>query len=118
MCIRDSAGTAAIHLALKLAGVRAGENVFVSSLTFSATCNPIRYENAVPIFIDSEEDTWNMDPEALRKAFKKYPDTRVVVIVHLYGTPAKMDEIMDICKEHNAILKMCIRDRCSIQLYR
>lgn len=99
-----SAGTAAIHLALKLAGVRAGENVFVSSLTFSATCNPIRYENAVPIFIDSEEDTWNMDPEALRKAFKKYPDTRVVVIVHLYGTPAKMDEIMDICKEHNAIL--------------
>ena len=99
-----SAGTAAIHLALKLAGVRAGENVFVSSLTFSATCNPIRYENAVPIFIDSEEDTWNMDPEALRKAFKKYPDTRVVVIVHLYGTPAKMDEIMEICKEHNAIL--------------
>lgn len=99
-----SAGTAAIHLALKLAGVRAGENVFVSSLTFSATCNPIRYENAVPIFIDSEEDTWNMDPEALRKAFKKYPETRVVVIVHLYGTPAKMDELMKICEENNAIL--------------
>lgn len=99
-----SAGTAAIHLALKLAGVRAGENVFVSSLTFSATCNPICYENAVPIFIDSEEDTWNMDPEALRIAFKKYPDTRVVVIVHLYGTPAKMDELMKICEENNAIL--------------
>ena len=99
-----SAGTAAIHLALKLAGVRAGENVFVSSLTFAATCNPICYENAVPIFIDSEEDTWNMDPEALRIALKKYPDTRVVVIVHLYGTPAKMDELMKICEENNAIL--------------
>lgn len=99
-----SAGTAAIHLALKLAGVRAGENVFVSSLTFSATCNPIRYENATPIFIDSEEETWNMDPKALRKAFEKYPNTRIVVIVHLYGTPAKMDEIMEVCEEYNAIL--------------
>lgn len=99
-----SAGTAAIHLALKLAGVKQGETVFVSDLTFSATCNPIVYENAAPVFIDSEEDTWNMDPKALRRAFEKYPDTKVVVIVHLYGTPAKLDEIMEICKEHNAVL--------------
>lgn len=99
-----SAGTAAIHLALKLAGVKAGDRVFVSSLTFSATCNPITYENAIPVFIDSERDTWNMSPEALQKAFEKYPDTKVVVVVHLYGTPAKLDEIMEICKEHDAIL--------------
>jgi len=99
-----SAGTAALHLAIKLAGVKAGDKVFVSSLTFSATCNPIVYENAIPVFIDSERETWNMSPEALRKAFEKYPDTKVVVIVHLYGTPCKLDEIMEICKEHNAIL--------------
>lgn len=99
-----SAGTAAIHLALKLAGVKAGDKVFVSTLTFSATCNPIVYENAEPVFIDSEKDTWNMSPKALRKAFEKYPDVKVVVLVHLYGTPAKLDEIMEICREHNAIL--------------
>ncbi|GAB5617064.1 aminotransferase class V-fold PLP-dependent enzyme [Faecalimonas canis] len=99
-----SAGTAAIHLALKLAGVKQGDTVFVSSLTFSATCNPIVYEKAIPVFIDSERETWNMSPEALKKAFEKYPETKVVVIVHLYGTPAKMDEILEICKEHNAIL--------------
>lgn len=99
-----SAGTAAIHLALKLAGVKSGDRVFVSSLTFSATCNPITYENAIPVFIDSERGTWNMSPDALRKAFEKYPDTKVVVVVHLYGTPCKLDEIMEICKEHNAIL--------------
>lgn len=99
-----SAGTAALHLAMKLAGVKAGDRVFVSSLTFSATCNPITYENAIPVFIDSERDTWNMSPEALRKAFEKYPDTKVVVVVHLYGTPCKLDEIMAICDEHGAIL--------------
>lgn len=99
-----SAGTAAIHLALKLAGVKQGDTVFVSSLTFSATCNPIVYEKAIPVFIDSERETWNMNPDALRKAFEKYPETKVVVVVHLYGTPAKMDEILAICKEHNAIL--------------
>lgn len=99
-----SAGTAALHMAVKLAGVKPGERVFVSSLTFSATCNPIVYENAVPVFIDSEEDSWNMSPDALRKAFEKYPDTRVVVMVHLYGTPGKLDEILEICEEHNAIL--------------
>lgn len=99
-----SAGTAALHLALKLAGVKTGDKVFVSSLTFSATCNPITYENAIPVFIDSERDTWNMSPEALSKAFEKYPDTKVVVMVHLYGTPGKLDEILRICQEHNAIL--------------
>lgn len=99
-----SSGTAALHLAMKLAGVKSGDRVFVSSLTFSATCNPITYENAVPVFIDSERDTWNMSPEALRKAFEKYPDTKVVVMVHLYGTPGKLDEIMEICKEYGAIL--------------
>lgn len=99
-----SAGTAALHLAMKLAGVKAGDRVFVSSLTFSATCNPITYENAIPVFIDSERDTWNMSPDALQKAFEKYPDTRVVVVAHLYGTPSKLDEIMEICKEYGATL--------------
>lgn len=95
-----SAGTAAIHLALKLAGVKEGDIVFVSDLTFSATCNPICYEKAIPVFIDSEPDTWNMDPEALKKAFEKYPNPKAVVCVHLYGTPAKIDELMAICEEH------------------
>lgn len=99
-----SAGTAAIHLAMKLAGIKAGDRVFVSSLTFSATCNPITYENAIPVFIDSERDTWNMSPDALRRAFEKYPDTKAVVVVHLYGTPCKLDEIMDICEEYGATL--------------
>ena len=95
-----SAGTAAIHLALKLADVKEGDIVFVSDLTFSATCNPICYEKAIPVFIDSEPDTWNMDPEALKKAFEKYPNPKAVVCVHLYGTPAKIDELMAICEEH------------------
>ena len=96
-----SAGTAAIHLALKIIGVQPGDIVFSTDLTFAATCNPITYEKAVPVFIDSEEDTWNMSPEALKKAFEKYPNPKAVVIAHLYGTPAKMDEIMAICAEHN-----------------
>lgn len=96
-----SAGTAAIHLAIKLLGIKKDDVVFVSSLTFSATCNPIVYENATPVFIDSEKDTWNMSPEALEKAYEKYPNPKAVIIVHLYGTPAKMDEICAICKEHN-----------------
>lgn len=99
-----SAGTAAIHLALKLLGVQQGDIVFVSSLTFSATCNPICYEKATPVFIDSEPDTWNMSPKALRKAFEKYPNPKAVVIAHLYGTPAKLGEIMEICAEHNVPL--------------
>lgn len=96
-----SAGSAAIHLGLKALNVKQGDIVFCSSLTFSATCNPIIYQNATPVFIDSEYETWNMDPKSLKKAFKKYPNPKAVIVVHLYGTPAKMDEIMKICKEHN-----------------
>lgn len=99
-----SAGTAAIHMALKAAGVEEGDIVFCSSLTFSASCNPIIYQNATPVFIDSEPDTWNMDPRALEKAFEKYPNPKAVVLVHLYGNPAKLDEIVRICKEHNTTL--------------
>ena len=96
-----SSGTAAIHLAIKLLGIGAGDIVFCSALTFSASCNPVRYENATPVFIDSEPDTWNMSPQALRRAFEKYPHPKAVICVHLYGTPAKMDEIMEICEEHH-----------------
>lgn len=99
-----SAGTAAIHMALKAAGVGEGDIAFCSSLTFSASCNPIIYQNATPVFIDSEPDTWNMDPRALEKAFEKYPNPKAVVLVHLYGNPAKLDEIVRICKEHNTTL--------------
>ena len=99
-----SAGTAAIHLALRILGVGEGDVVFAPSLTFSATCNPIVYEKATPVFIDSEPDTWNMSPEALKRAFEKYPNPKAVVVVHLYGTPAKLTEIMEICREHNVPL--------------
>ncbi len=99
-----SSGTAALHLAVKLAGVQPGENVFCSDMTFSATVNPVSYEKGRQIFIDSEYDTWNMDPVALEKAFQLYPDTRVVMLAHLYGTPAKLDEILSICKKHRAVL--------------
>ncbi|NLL78185.1 MAG: aminotransferase class I/II-fold pyridoxal phosphate-dependent enzyme [Clostridiales bacterium] len=99
-----SAGTAAIHLALRLLGVKKGDIVFVPSLTFSATCNPIIYENATPVFIDSERETWNISPEALRKAYDKYPNPKAVIIVHLYGTPAKIDEIMSICAEKGTVV--------------
>lgn len=97
-------GTSALHLAVKLAGVKAGDKVFCSDLTFAATVNPVSYEGAEQVFIDSERDTWNMDPAALEKAFKKYPDTKVVIVVNLYGTPAKLDEIKEICDRHGAIL--------------
>lgn len=96
-----SAGTAAIHLALKLIGVKQGDIVFSSDLTFSATCNPICYEKATPVFIDAEPGTWDISPEALKKAFEKYPNPQALIFVHLYGTPARVDEIMAICKEHN-----------------
>jgi len=99
-----SAGTAALHLAVKLAGVKPGDKVFCTDMTFDATVNPVTYEGGEQIFIDSEYDTWNMDPKALERAFQKYPDVKVVVLAHLYGTPSKMDEILDICKVHNAIL--------------
>ncbi len=99
-----SCGTSALHLAVKLAGVRAGDTVFCPDMTFVATVNPVVYEKATPVFIDTEYDTWNMDPEALKKAFELYPDTRVIVVANLYGTPAKFDEICAIAKEHNAII--------------
>lgn len=99
-----SSGTAAIHLALKILGVKEGDIVFVPTLTFSATCNPVVYEKATTVFIDSEWDTWNMDPRALERAFEKYPNPKAVIVVHLYGTPAKLDEIMELCKAHNVPL--------------
>lgn len=99
-----SAGTAALHLAVKLAGVKPGDKVFCTDMTFDATVNPVTYEGGEQIYIDSEYDTWNMDPKALERAFQKYPDVKVVVLAHLYGTPSKMDEILDSCNAHNAIL--------------
>ncbi|WP_306485348.1 DegT/DnrJ/EryC1/StrS aminotransferase family protein [Anaerococcus sp.] len=99
-----ASGTSTLHLAVKLAGVKRGERVFCSSMTFSASANPICYQRAEPVFIDSEYETWNMDPKALERAFEIYPDTKYVMLVHLYGTPAKIDEIVEICKKNNAIL--------------
>ena len=99
-----SCGTSALHLAVKLAGVKTGDKVFCSDMTFAATVNPIVYEGGIPVFIDTEYDTWNMDPEALEKAFEIYPEVKVVVVAHLYGTPGKIDEIRDICKRNNAII--------------
>lgn len=99
-----ASGTAALHMAVKLAGIKQGEKVFCSDMTFAATVNPVVYEKAIPVFIDTEADTWNMDPVALEKAFEKYPEVRVVVIAHLYGTPAKMDEIRAVCEKYNAII--------------
>ncbi|WP_029231905.1 DegT/DnrJ/EryC1/StrS family aminotransferase [Butyrivibrio sp. VCB2006] len=111
-----SAGTAALHLAIKLAGERLygqtkvghgsleGHKVFCSDMTFDATVNPIAYEGGEAVFIDTEYDTWNMSPKALEKAFEIYPEVRLVVIAHLYGTPGKMDEIRNICDKHNALI--------------
>lgn len=99
-----SAGTAALHMAMKLAKIKPGDRVFCSDMTFSATVNPVVYEGGIPVFIDTEYDTWNMDPAALRKAFEIYPEVKVVVLVHLYGVPGKVDEIKEICREHGAIL--------------
>ena len=111
-----SCGTAALHLAVKLAGERlygqakpnagtlAGKKVFCSDMTFGASVNPVAYEGGEAVFIDTERDTWNMDPLALRKAFEIYPEVRLVVVAHLYGTPAKMDEIRAVCREHGALI--------------
>lgn len=111
-----SAGTAALHLALKLAGERIygqpkvghgtleGRKVFCSDVTFDATVNPVAYEGGEAVFIDTEYATWNMDPEALKKAFELYPEVKIVVLVHLYGTPAKFDEIRAICNQHGALI--------------
>ena len=110
-----SAGTAALHMCMKLAGERlnpgakpgnalAGQRVFCSDMTFDASVNPVVYEGGEPIFIDTERDTWNMDPVALEKAFAMYPDVKLVVLAHLYGVPAKMDEIVSICRAHGALI--------------
>ena len=99
-----SCGTAALHMAVKLAGVKQGDYVFCSDMTFAATLNSVVYEGATPVFIDTEYDTWNMDPEALEKAFEIYPNVKVVVLVNLYGTPAKMDELRAVCDRHGAVI--------------
>ena len=99
-----SAGTAALHLAMILADVKPGDTVFCQSLTFSASANPVAYCGAKPVFIDSERETWNMDPVALRRAFELHGTPKAVVAVHLYGNPAKLDEIIAICREHGVPL--------------
>ena len=99
-----SAGTAALHLAVKLAGIKPGDKVFCSDMTFAATVNPVVYEGGIPVFIDTERDTWNMDPKALERAFELYPDAKVVLTAHLYGTPGKIGEIRTICDQHGAII--------------
>lgn len=99
-----SCGTAALHLAVKLAGVKQEDHVFCSDMTFSATVNPVVYEGGIPVFIDTEYDTWNMDPVALEKAFELYPEVRVIVVAHLYGTPGKIDEIRTIADRHGAVI--------------
>ena len=111
-----SSGTAALHMAMKLAGLRTygmpkpgvgalqGRKVFCSDMTFAATVNPVVYEGGEPVFIDTEYDTWNMDPKALEKAFEIYPEVKIVVMAHLYGTPGKMEELISVIKKHNAVL--------------
>ena len=99
-----SCGTAALHLAMKLAGVRPGDRIFCSDVTFDATVNPVVYEGGVPVLIDTERDTWNMDPVALEKAFELYPEVKVIVVAHLYGVPGKIDEIRAIARKHDAII--------------
>ncbi|MGN1037829.1 MAG: DegT/DnrJ/EryC1/StrS family aminotransferase [Mailhella sp.] len=99
-----SSGTAGLHLAIKLAGVKPGDVVFCSDLTFAATVNPVSYEGGRQVFIDSEPETWNMDPKALELAFAKYPHCRCVIVANLYGTPARLDEIRALCDAHGAVM--------------
>lgn len=99
-----SAGTAALHLAMKSVGLKRGDIVLCQALTFSASVNPALYEGAIPVFIDSEEDTWNMNPKALKLALEKYPNAKAVIAVNLYGNPAKLDEIKGLCDEYNVAL--------------
>ena len=99
-----SSGTSALHLAVRLAGVKPGDRVFCTDMTFGATVNPVLYEKGEPVFIDTEYDTWNMSPAALERAFALYPDTKVVMLANLYGTPAKLEEIAEICRRHGALL--------------
>lgn len=97
-------GTSALHLAVKLSGVKPGNIVFCSDMTFAATVNPVSYEGGIQVFIDSEKETWNMDPRALEKAFEKYPACKCVIVANLYGVPAKLDAIRTICDAHSAVL--------------
>lgn len=97
-------GTSAIQMALKAAGVGNDDIVICQSLTFSATVNPIIYQNAIPVFVDSDEETWNMDPKALKKALEKYPEAKAVIVVHLYGLSAQLDEIISLCEEYDVTL--------------
>jgi dTDP-4-amino-4,6-dideoxygalactose transaminase len=97
-------GSAALHLAVKLARVRPGDIVFCSDLTFVASVSPVLYEGGIPVFIDCEEDSWNMDPEALALAFERWPQARAVIAVDLYGSPARMDEIAALCRRYGAVL--------------
>ncbi len=99
-----ASGTASLHIAVKLAGLKPGERVFCTDLTFGATVNPVVYEGGIPVFIDTEYDTWNMCPDALEKAFERYPDVKKVIAVHLYGVPCKLDEIRKICNKNGAAL--------------
>lgn len=99
-----SSGTAALHLAMKLGGIKPGDLVFSSDMTFSATTNPVVYEGARQVFIDTERDTWNMDPEALEQAFSIYPGVKAMVLANLYGTPGKLDELISIAHRHGAIV--------------
>ncbi len=99
-----ASGTAALHLAVKLAGVERGDKVFCSDMTFSATVNPVVYEGGVPVFIDTERDTWNMDPVALEKAFCMYPDVKHAVVANLYGVPGKLDELRAVADRHGAVI--------------
>lgn len=97
-------GTAAIHMALRAAGVKEGDIVLCQSLTFSATANPIIYEKAIPVFIDSDYETWNISPKYLEEALIKYPNAKAVIVVHLYGLAADMDPIVSLCKKYNVTL--------------
>ena len=99
-----SSGTSALHLAVKAAGIKRGDKVACTDMTFAASINVVLYENATPVFVDTEYDTWNMDPKALEKAFELYPDIKAVICVHLYGTPCKIDEINAIAKAHGAVV--------------
>ena len=99
-----SSGTSALHMCVKLAGIKRGDTVLCSDMTFAASVNPAVYQGANLVFVDSEYETWNMDPRALEKAFEMHPEAKAVIAVHLYGVPGKMDEICDICKAHSAVL--------------
>jgi len=99
-----SGGTAAMHMALRLCGIQPGDKVLCTDMTFDASVNPVTYENGVQVFVDSERLTWNMDPEALEKAFSLYPEAKVVIVVNLYGTPAQLTQIREICDRHGAVM--------------